>query len=68
MSFVSFVVVRLCVAGGVAFAQPVALKQVGTFRVPADTVELRGSHAFVAGGRTLTILDLSDPVFAEEGR
>ena len=29
--------------------------------MPADTVELRGSHAFVAGGRTLTILDLSDP-------
>ena len=24
-------------------------------------MELRGSHAFVAGGRTLTILDLSDP-------
>jgi hypothetical protein len=48
-------------ASGVAFAQPVALKQVGTFRVPADTVELRGSHAFVAGGRTLTILDLADP-------
>jgi uncharacterized secreted protein with C-terminal beta-propeller domain len=49
------------VAGGVAFAQPIALKQVGTFRVAADTVELSGSHAFVAGGRTLTILDLSDP-------
>jgi hypothetical protein len=48
-------------AGGVAFAQPVTLKQVGSFRVPADTVEIRGSHAFVAGGRTLTILDLSDP-------
>jgi hypothetical protein len=42
-------------------AQPVALKQVGSFRVPADTVEIRGAHAFVAGGRTLTILDLSDP-------
>ena len=46
---------------GTVFAQTAALKQVGTFRVPADTVELRGSHAFVAGGRTLTILDLSDP-------
>ena len=38
-----------------------ALKQVGSFRVPADTVELRDNYAFVAGGRTLTILDLSDP-------
>ena len=48
-------------AGGVAFAQPVALKQVGSFRVPADTVEIRGTHAFVAGGHTLTVLDLSEP-------
>jgi hypothetical protein len=51
----------LPVAGSQAFAQSVALKQVGSFRVAADTVEIRGSHAFVAGGRTLTILDLSDP-------
>ena len=53
----------LCTLGGldVPLAGQAALKQVGTFRVPADTVELRGSHAFVAGGRTLTILDLSDP-------
>ena len=49
------------VVSGSAFGQTVALKQVGSFRVPADTVEIRGSHAFVAGGRTLTILDLSDP-------
>jgi hypothetical protein len=41
--------------------QSVSMKQVGSFRVPADTVELRGTHAFVAGGRTLTVLDLSDP-------
>jgi hypothetical protein len=56
----------LCVLCGVslvvrALAQPTALKQVGSFRVPADTVEIRGTHAFVAGGHTLTILDLSDP-------
>ena len=51
----------LALAGGSASAQPIALKQVGSFRVPADTVEVRGSHAFVAGGRTLTIVDLSDP-------
>ena len=51
----------LALAGGSAFAQPIALKQVGSFRVPADTVEIRGSLAFVAGGRTLTIVDLSDP-------
>jgi hypothetical protein len=53
-------------AGGIAFAQPVALTQVGSFRVPADTVEIRGSHVFVAGGRTLTILDLSDPAFPKK--
>jgi uncharacterized secreted protein with C-terminal beta-propeller domain len=49
------------VVAGPAFGQTVTLKQVGSFRVPADTVEIRGSHAFVAGGHTLTILDLSDP-------
>ena len=51
----------LALTGGSAVAQPVALKQVGSFRVAADTVELRGHYAFVAGGHTLTILDLSDP-------
>ena len=51
----------LTLTGGSAFAQPIALKQVGSFRVPADTVEIRGNHAFVAGGRTFTVLDLSDP-------
>ena len=56
----------LCVLCGFSFAahalaQPIALKQVGSIRVPADTVELRGSHAFVAGGHTLTVLDLSEP-------
>jgi hypothetical protein len=42
-------------------AQPIVLTQVGSIRVPADTVEIRGSHAYVAGGRTLTVIDLSDP-------
>ena len=44
-----------------AAAQPVTLRQIGSIKVPADTVEIRGSHAYVAGGRTLTVLDLSDP-------
>jgi hypothetical protein len=62
------IMIRLCAAvfltlavAGSASGQPAAVKQVGSFRVAADTVELRGTHAFVAGGRTLTILDLSDP-------
>lgn len=42
-------------------AQPLTFTQVGSFRVPADTVEIRGSHVYAAGGRTLTVLDLSDP-------
>ncbi len=56
--------VAICLAIGVATpasAQPVSVTQVGSFKVPADTVEIRGSYAFVAGGRTLTVLDLSDP-------
>jgi hypothetical protein len=49
------------VVAGYAAAQPVTLRQIGSIKVPADTVEIRGSHAYVAGGRTLTVLDLSDP-------
>ena len=54
----------LCVAvaaAGPVFGQTEALKQVGSFHVAADTAELRGNYAFVAGGHTLTVLDLSDP-------
>lgn len=49
------------VVAGYASAQPVTLRQIGSIKVPADTVEIRGSHAFVAGGRTLTVIDLSNP-------
>ena len=34
---------------------------VGSIKLPADTIEIHGSHAYVAGGRTLSVLDLSDP-------
>lgn len=52
----------LAVIASAAAAQPTVLTQVGAIRVPAaDTVEIRGSHAYVAGGRTLTVLDLADP-------
>jgi hypothetical protein len=54
------VCLTLVVAGNAA-AQPAALRQIGSVKVPADTVEMRGSHAYVAGGRTLTVLDLADP-------
>jgi hypothetical protein len=58
----TFGAVCLAVAvAGPAFGQTVALKQVGSFHVAADTVEIRGTYAFVAGGHTLTVLDLSDP-------
>src|SRR5262245_41059666 len=54
----------VCLAVAVAapaFAQTVALKQVGSFHLAADTVEIRGQYAFVAGGHTLTVLDVSEP-------
>ena len=38
------------------------LQQVGSIKVPADTVEISGTHGYVAGGKTLTVLDLSNPV------
>jgi hypothetical protein len=44
-----------------ASAQSLTFTQVGSFRVPADTVEIHGSYAYVAGGRTLAVFDLSDP-------
>jgi hypothetical protein len=45
----------------VAGAQTPAFTQVASFKVPADTVEINGTHAYVAGGKTLTIHDLSNP-------
>ena len=58
----TFGAVCLAVAvAGPALGQTVTLKQVGSFHVAADTVEIRGHYAFVAGGHTLTVLDLSDP-------
>jgi hypothetical protein len=43
-------------------AQAPAFTQVASFKVPgADTVEISGAHAYVAGGKTLTIHDLSNP-------
>jgi hypothetical protein len=53
-------VLVLAIAASVS-AQPIAFTQVGSIRLPADTVEIRGSHAYVAGGRTLAVIDLSDP-------
>jgi hypothetical protein len=41
--------------------QMLTFTQAGSFRVAADTVDIRGAHAFVAGGRTLTVLDVSNP-------
>jgi hypothetical protein len=50
----------LGVAAG-TWAQSRTFTPIATFRVAADTVEIRGSHAYVAGGRTLTVLDLANP-------
>jgi hypothetical protein len=51
----------LCVSRLSAQSAPPPPTQIGSIKVPADTIEIRGSHAYVAGGRTLTVLDLSDP-------
>jgi hypothetical protein len=54
----------LCVLGSVGVSAQSASQGptiVGSIKVPADTIEIRGSHAYVAGGRTLTVLDISDP-------
>jgi hypothetical protein len=42
-------------------AQTMSFRQVGSFAGPADTVEIQGSYAFVAGGKTIAVFDLLDP-------
>jgi hypothetical protein len=42
-------------------SQAPTFTQVGVFKAPADTVEIKGTHAYIAGGKTITIVDVSNP-------
>lgn len=44
-----------------ASAQDVKFVRAGSIPGPADLVEVHGRHAYVAGGRTLTLVDVSNP-------
>lgn len=44
-----------------AGAQGVALEPVGEIPGPAELVRIQGGHAYVSGGHTFTIWDVSDP-------
>jgi hypothetical protein len=63
----SAVTVALCwggiivgAAGGVS-AQTVAFVPVGSITGPADLVRIQGRYAYVAAGKTLTVVDISNP-------
>jgi hypothetical protein len=55
---VELVVVR----GAVVLAQTVNLTPVGSIAGPADLIEVSGGRAYVAAGKTLTIVDITNPV------
>ena len=42
-------------------ARPAALELLASLDAPATLVELAGGHAYVAGGETLRVVDVSDP-------
>ena len=44
-----------------ASAQGVTLEPVGEIPGPAELVRIQGDHAYVSGGHTFTIWDISDP-------
>lgn len=44
-----------------ASAQAVNLTRIGSIAGPADLVKVSGGHAYVAGGKTLTLIDISNP-------
>ncbi len=53
--------VGLLAAAGVAGAQTVTLAPVGEIPGPAELVRIQGEYAYVSGGHTFTIHDISDP-------
>jgi hypothetical protein len=44
-----------------AYAQSVSFAPVGSIMGPADVIKTQGSFAYIAGGKTLTIVDISHP-------
>lgn len=44
-----------------ASAQTVNLTLVGSIAGPADLIEVRGAYAYVAAGKTLTVVDITNP-------
>jgi hypothetical protein len=48
-------------SAGTASAQTVTFRQVGSLPAPADVIRVQGSLAYVAGGRVLTIFNVSNP-------
>jgi hypothetical protein len=55
-AFVTAALVTIAVSG-----QGTAFVHVGTIAGPADLVEAEGDYAYVASGKTLTIVDVHDP-------
>jgi hypothetical protein len=49
------------VRGAVASAQTVNLAPVGSIAGPADLIEVSGGYAYLAAGKTLTLVDITNP-------
>ena len=56
----------LGLAAGAA-AQPHEYVQVGELRATADIVEARGNQAYLVSGRSLTVVDISNPAAPRQG-
>ena len=56
----------LCLAAGAA-AQSHEYIQVGELRAAAEIVEARGNQAYLVNGRSLTVVDLSNPAAPRQG-
>jgi hypothetical protein len=53
-----------CLAAAVVIApaaQTTTFVQVGSIAGPADLIEVQGKYAYIASGKTLTIIDVGDP-------
>ena len=48
--------------GTLLSAQTVTLETIAIVPMAADLVRVSGSHAYVGAGRTLTVVDIRDPV------
>jgi hypothetical protein len=61
--WISSSVAALLVIGNaaVSFAQTVTLTRVGSITGPADLIEVDGGRAYVTSGKTLTLVDITEP-------